>query len=90
MVYTVDSKPTVFTTCEFDSRRRYKKSLLDWNAMRDLLFKINTEKNYSNLSDDDFVKECMELLTTKYPEISGYQYERINETEINLLIWGDI
>lgn len=57
--------------------------------MNTMLMQVKTNTN-ENLSDDQFVQECMDLLVEKYPEISGYQYERVDHETINIMIWGDI
>lgn len=51
-----------------------------------LLFRIRTHNN-QNLSDDDFVKEAMDMLMQKYPQVKTYQYERESDDTILLLIW---
>lgn len=57
--------------------------------MENLLFRIKTHKNVQ-LNDDVFVEECMELLTNKYPQITGYTYERTGPDIIQLMIWGNL
>lgn len=57
--------------------------------MKNLLFRVKTHRN-KQLDDDEFVAECMNPLLEKYPGIEGYQFERVNEAEINLLIWGEL
>lgn len=56
--------------------------------MAELLFKVNTSKN-KEMSDDEFVEHCMGKLMAKYPEISSYMYERVDEEVIHILLWGN-
>lgn len=51
-----------------------------------LLFRIKTHNN-QNLSDDEFVKEAMDMLMERYPAIQTYQYERESDEAILILIW---
>lgn len=53
-----------------------------------LLFRIKTGK-YPHLSDDDIVNECMDKLMEKWPQVKGYQYERVDDA-IHILMWGDL
>lgn len=56
--------------------------------METLLFRIKTKDN-PNLNDDEVVAECMEQLQKKWPQVKGYQYERVDDA-INILLWGDL
>lgn len=56
--------------------------------MTELLFKVNTSKN-QDISDEDFVKDCMKRLMEKYPQVRSYMYERVDEDHIHILLWGD-
>lgn len=53
------------------------------------MMQIRTRANPS-LSDDGVVKECMDRLMAEYPQITGYQYERVGDEFINILMWGDL
>jgi hypothetical protein len=59
--------------------------------MKSILFHIKTTHDINNhLQNDKTVRECMDMLSDKYPgKIEGYQWERV-DTGINLLIWGNI
>jgi len=51
--------------------------------------RVKTHANVQ-LSDDEFVAECMDKLIKKYPQIAGYTFERPEDQEvINVLMWGD-
>lgn len=56
--------------------------------MNTLMLKIKTIEN-PHLSDDKIVDECMERLMAKWPQVKGYQFERVDGA-INVLMWGDI
>jgi len=57
--------------------------------MKHALFRVTTTGN-KELDDDDFVESIMDRLLIDYPQIQGYQYERVTKQHINILIWGDI
>ncbi len=56
--------------------------------MQNMLVRIRTVKNIE-LSDDKFVAECMDRLQAKYPQVTGYNFERVGEEHINILFWGE-
>lgn len=58
--------------------------------MNDLLMHIKTTSDVNDhLRDDNIVHECMNSLIRKYPQITGYQYERV-DGGINILLWGHL
>lgn len=57
--------------------------------MKHALYRIKTVEN-TNLDKDEYVHEMMKTLMEKYPDIRGYQFERVDPIHIHVLIWGDI
>ena len=57
--------------------------------MTTLLLRIKSSDN-PKLSDDEVVTECMQRLMEKYPQVTGYQFERLEGDYINVLLWGDL
>ncbi len=56
--------------------------------METLLFRIKTADN-PHLEDEDLVAECMKQLMAKWPQVIGYQYERVDDA-IHILMWGNL
>ena len=57
--------------------------------MSELLFRVKTVNN-PGLTDDRIVEDCMGFLTERYPQVQGYQWERLEEGVLQILMWGDI
>lgn len=53
-----------------------------------MLFRINAN-GHDHLQDDTLVEVMMEKLMDKWPQITGYQWERV-DGYINILLWGEI
>ena len=75
MAEAVDLNPT---KCQFES---------DYGHVQDLLMSVRTVEN-PKLKDDAFVDDCMAKLMEKYPQITDYQWERVDDRHINILMWG--
>lgn len=57
--------------------------------MKCALYRVKTTAN-SKLDQDEYVHQMMEDLMVKYPQITGYQFERVDPIHIQILLWGDI
>jgi hypothetical protein len=57
--------------------------------MTELLFRVKVI-NRPDLSDDRIVEDCMGMLTERYPQVQGYQWERLEEGVLQILMWGDL
>lgn len=57
--------------------------------MKHVLFKVKIHNN-PELSDDRIVEDIMNRLMADYPQVKGYQYERVSPEQMNILLWGDI
>lgn len=55
--------------------------------MENLLVRVKTRSNLK-LNDDEFVDECMSLLTDKYPQITDWVWERLDDQHIQIMMWG--
>lgn len=56
--------------------------------MDTLLFRINTDDN-PHVTDEALVEDCMQRLMEKWPQVTGYQYERVGNA-VHILMWGDL
>lgn len=54
--------------------------------MAEIVMKVN---HHPVENKNKFVYECMGKLMEKHPYITGYNYEVVDDSTINILMWGD-
>ena len=57
--------------------------------MSDMLLRLRIVNN-PGLTDDQIVADCMGDLMARWPQVEGYQWERVGERIIQILMWGDL